>query len=32
MSIAAHYDISDIRELAEFTGSSSFFILLKIAF
>ena len=26
MSIAAHYDIFDIRELAEFTGSSSFFI------
>ena len=32
MSIAAHYDISYICELAEFTGSSSFFILLKIAF
>ena len=32
MSIAAIYDIFGIDELAEFTGGSSFFILMKIAF
>ena len=32
MSIAAICDIFDIHELTEFTGDSSFFILLKIAF
>ena len=32
ISIAVIYDIFDIHELAEFTGGSSFFILLKIAF
>ena len=31
-SIAAIYDTFNIDELAEFTGGSSFFILLKIAF
>ena len=32
ISIAAIYDIFDIHELAEFTGCSSFFILLKFVF
>ena len=32
ISIAAIYDIFDINEIAEFTGGSSFFILMKIAF
>ena len=32
ISIAAIYDIFDIHELSEFTGGSSFFILLKIVF
>ena len=32
ISIAAIYDIFDIHKLVEFTGGSSFLILLKIAF
>ena len=32
ISIAVIYDIFDIHEFAEFTGGSSFFILLKVAF
>ena len=32
ISIAAIYDIFDIRESAEFKGGRSFFILLKIVF
>ena len=32
ISIAAIYDTFDIDELVEFTGGSSFFISLKIAF
>ena len=32
ISAADIYDIFDIHELAKFTGGSSFFILLKIAF
>ena len=32
ISLAAIYDRFDIHELAEFTGGSSFFIVLKIAF
>ena len=32
ISIAAIYDIFDTHELAEFTGGSLFFILLKVTF